>query len=185
MTISGGTYTSSSSTHSVPTMQFDNSGGNFIFPADVRSNAKTYIFIFCPLTASDFIMMGDGSSSRYSFYFLNGNTSAGDFVSPGFSTWAGESRKQYVNSSTQKTTRDAGYDALDFTKYNMAAVTGLNATSTLISGGWVTAMLSTRIASHVRAVIAYDNVLTTTQLAAISSFYSDELGSSNMTAWSS
>ena len=42
-----------------------------------------------------------------------------------------------------------------------------------------------RIDSHVRAVLAYDSVLTTTQLASISSFYSDELGSSNMTAWSS
>ena len=183
MTISGGTYTSSSSAHSVPTMQFDASGSNFSFPSDIRSSAKTYIFIFYPLSTSNFIMMGDGTTSRYSFYFLNGNTSAGDFSSPGFSAWSGESKKQYINGSTQRTTRDAGYDALDFTKYNMAVVTGLNASTVQYS--WMGYGGGSRISSHVRAVIAYDSVLTTTQLASISSFYSDELGSSNMTAWSS
>ena len=128
-------------------------------------------------------MMGDSTTSRYSFYFLNGNTSAGDFSSPGFSVWSGESKKQYINGSTQKTTRDAGYDALDFTKYNMAVVTGLNAST--VQYRWMGYGGGNRISSHVRAVIAYDSVLTTTQLASISSFYSDELGSSNMTAWSS
>ena len=129
MTISGGTYVASSTQHSVPTMYFDVSGSNFVFPSNIRSNAKTYIFIFYPLSTNNFIMMGDGTTARYSFFFLNGNTSAGAFQSPSYATWSGETKRHYINGSTYKTTRDAAFDALDFTKYNMAAVTGLNATA--------------------------------------------------------
>jgi len=180
MTFSGGTYTSSSSTHSVPTMQFDNSGGNFIFPSDVRSNAKTYVMIFYQPTNANFMLMGDGTTSRYHFYFVNGN--AGLFNAPGFSAWTGETILHYVNGSTPPTSKDVAADALDYTKYNMAAVTGLDVTSH--SYRWM-GYSGLQRAAHVRAVLAYDSILTTTQLASISSYYSDELGSSNMTAWSS
>ena len=181
MVISGGTYSSSTTAHSVAAMQFDTSGSNFSLPADVRSNAKTYVFIFYPQSSGTFIMMGDGSSSRYSFFFLNGNT--GPFNSPGFNNWTGETKTQYINGSTAKTTRDAGYDALDFSKYNMAAVTGVDATAHNYK--WMGYGGGNRIAAHVRAVLAYDSILTTTQLAAISSSFTTALGSSNMTAWSS
>ena len=180
MTFSNGTYTASSSEHSVPTMQFTSSNGSFIFPSDVRSNAKTYVFIFYQPTATNFIMMGDGTSGRFDFYYVNGN--GGAFVPSGFPTWSGETLGYYVNSSTPPTNRDQAYDLLDFTKYNMAVATGMDSTSYPYQ--WM-GYPGLQQASHVRAVLAYDSVLTTTQLASISSYYSDALGSSNMTAWSS
>ena len=100
-----------------------------------------------------------------------------------YSAHSGESIVHRANGSTALSTRDAIFDALDVTKYNSAIISGAVLSSGTNFNGYTAG--SFRKSHHVRALVVFDSVLTTTQMELVHSYYRSQLGASNMTAWSS
>ena len=189
ITFSGGTYSSSTSAHSVAAMQFAAGGqsvGNFEFPTALTGTgsgkAKTVILIYhTPTTITNTLLWSYGNnSSTYAFVFQDGQNIA---LSANFAAHSGESIAFYVNGSTAVTTRNAAFDATDQSKYNTAIMSGAVFASGTDFNGYVANAF--RLAHHVRALIVYDTVLSTTNMQKIHDYYRGILGSSNMPAWSS
>jgi len=188
ITFSGGTYSSSTTAHGVAAMQFAAGGqsvGNFEFPTALTGTesgkAKTVILIYHTPTTVDYTLLWSygSNSSTYGFVFQDGQTS----VPTTFSAHSGESIEHRVNGSTDLTTRDALFDAAEQSKYNTAILSGAVFPSGTDFNGYISS--SFRLAHHVRALIVYDTVLSTTNMQKIHDYYRGILGSSNMPAWSS
>ena len=184
ITFSSGTYSSSTSAHSVAAMQFTLGGygtGNFAFPSALASTAKTVILIYhTPTSLANTLLWNLGTnSSSYLYVAQDAGTSA---PFGGYSPHSGESIVHRANGSTALSTRDAIFDALDVTKYNSAIISGAVFTSGTRFNGYITG--SFRKSHDVRALVVFDSVLTTTQMELVHSYYRSQLGASNMTAWS-
>ena len=186
ITFSGGTYSSSTSAHSVAAMQFAAGSqftGNFAYPDALRTTSKTIILIYHTPTSVENTLLWSYSTSG-SFYLFLGQDGSGSAPNNGYAAHSGESVVQSVNGSTALTTRDAVFDALDVTKYNSAILSGTTfptAASTYFNGF---SSSTYRKAHHVRALVAYDSVLSATDMQKVHDYYRGVLGSSNMTAWS-
>ena len=189
ITFSGGTYSSSTTAHGVAAMQFAAGGqsvGNFEFPTALTGTgsgkAKTVILIYhTPTSLEDTLLWSYSSSnSTYAFVLQDGVTAA---LTANFSAHSGESIVHRANGNTALTTRDAAFDAHEQSKYNTAIISGAVFASGVDFNGYLAS--DYRKAHHVRALIVYDTVLSTTNMQKIHDYYRAILGSSNMPAWSS
>ena len=120
------------------------------------------------------------SNSTYAFVLQDGVTAA---LTANFSAHSGESIVHRANGNTALTTRDAAFDAHEQSKYNTAIISGAVFASGVDFNGYLAS--DYRKAHHVRALIVYDTVLSTTNMQKIHDYYRAILGSSNMPAWSS
>ena len=187
ITFSAGTYSSSTTSHSVAAMQFATpsvGNSNFAFPSSLMGTgsgkAKTVILIYHTPTGSNSTLFWSADTTIWGFVIQDGNT--GD-LSANFSAHSGESIAFHVNGSTAVTNRDQAYDAEDQAKYNTAIMSGAVFPSGTVFNGYTSN--SYRKPHDVRALLVYDTVLSTTNMQKIHDYYRGILGSSNMPAWSS
>lgn len=188
ITFSGGTYSSSTTAHGVAAMQFAAGGesvGNFEFPTALSGTgsgkAQTVILIYhTPTTLENTLLWSYGNNSTtYAFVLQDGSTTA----QTSFNTHSGETREHRVNGNTVLTDRNSSFDAHEQSKYNTAIISGAVFPSGTDFNGYVSATF--RKPHHVRALIVYDNVLSTANMQKIHDYYRGILGSANMPAWSS
>jgi hypothetical protein len=146
----------------------------------VLAAQKTLMFIWVPPDPySNHIQISGNGGIPYTSIF---STGSGDFYHPngGWGTWSGETVEYLINGGNPGNNRNTSYNKLTLTKYNSSILSGIQMTSSTMYYNMYTSWTA---AHGLRAILAWNVVLTATEKEEAHDYYVSKVGSSNMVAW--
>lgn len=146
----------------------------------VLAAQKTIMFVWIPPDPySNHIHISGNGGPPYTSIF---STGSGDFYYPtgGWGTWANESVEYLINGGNPGNSRNTAYNKLTLTKYNSSILSGIQMTSSTM---YYNTYNSWTAAHGLRAILAWNVVLTATEKEEVHNYYVTKVGSSNMVAW--